>query len=191
VDHLVYFYLHHQSATSFTVGKKIIMSDDDVVVVEKGKGYLKWSPKMKLNLDKAVKANKAHIKTKKLQFQEKYVKVIGDLWSRKEFSEQCEQQTWTTVQKMFRSLCDTFSATHGYGENGMRVNLSALPDMDELSEMDELLHDMCKEIASQMDEIDQEKKVKTEKKKVVADITEVIQSGAGKTGTRKRHEKYW
>jgi hypothetical protein len=29
--------------------------------------------------------------------------------------------------------------------------------MDELSEMDELLHDMCKEIASQIEETDQEK----------------------------------
>lgn len=160
------------------------MSDADVVV-EKGKGYLKWSPKMKLNLVKAVKANKAHVKTKKLQFQEKYQKVIADLWTRKEFNEQCEKQTWTTVQKMFRSLCDNFSSAHGYGENGMRVNLSALPDMDELSEMDELLHDMCKEIASQIEETDQEKKLKTEKKKVVTDITEIIQSGAGKVGLSK------
>jgi hypothetical protein len=48
--------------------------------------------------------------------------------------------------------------------------------MDELTEMDELLHDMCKEIASQIEVTDQEKKVKTEKKKVVADITEFIQS---------------
>jgi hypothetical protein len=71
------------------------------------------------------------------------VKVIADLWSRKEFNEQCEKQTWTTVQKLFHNLCDTISATHGYGENGMRVKLSALPDMDELTEMDELLHDMC------------------------------------------------
>jgi hypothetical protein len=72
------------------------MSDAaDVVVV---KGYLKWTPKMKLLLVKAVKVNRAHIKTKKLQFQEKYVKVIADLWCRKEFNEQCEKQTWTTVQ---------------------------------------------------------------------------------------------
>jgi hypothetical protein len=156
------------------------MSDAaDVVVV---KGYLKWTPKMKLYLVKAAKVNRAHIKTKTLQFQEKYVKVIADLWSRKEFNEQCEKQTWTTVQKIFRTLCDTFSATHGYGENGMRVNLIAT---HELTEMDELLHDMCKEIASQIEETDQEKKVKTEKKKVVADITEVIQSGGGKSGLAK------
>jgi hypothetical protein len=89
------------------------MSDAaDVVVV---KGYLKWMPKMKLYLVKAVKVNRAHIKTKKLQFQEKYVKVC----------------------------------------------------------------------ASQIEETDQEKKVKTEKKKVVADITEVIQSGGGKSGLAK------
>jgi hypothetical protein len=72
------------------------MSDAaDVVVV---KGYLKWTPKMKLYLMKAVKVNRAHIKTKKLQFQEKYVKVIADLWSRKEFNEQCEKQTWTVAR---------------------------------------------------------------------------------------------
>jgi ribosome-binding protein aMBF1 (putative translation factor) len=33
--------------------------------------------------------------------------------------------------------------------------------------------------------MDQEKKVKTEKKEVVADITEIIQSGTGKTGLSK------
>jgi hypothetical protein len=44
---------------------------------------------------------------------------------------------------------------------------------------------MCKEIASQIEETDQERKVKTEKKKVVADITEVIQSGGGKSGLAK------
>jgi hypothetical protein len=60
--------------------------------------------------------------------------------------------------------------------HGPQCNLSALPDMDELTEMDELLHDMCKEIASQIEVTDQEKKVKTEKKKVFADITEFIQS---------------
>jgi hypothetical protein len=60
---------------------------------------------------------------------------------------------------MFRTLCDTFSATHGYGENGMRVNLSALPNVDELTDMDELLQYMSKEI----EETGQEKKVRTEK----------------------------
>jgi hypothetical protein len=137
------------------------MSDAaDTVVM---KGYLNWTPKMKLYLVKAVKVKRAHIKTKKLQFQEKYVKVIADLWSRKEFNEQCKRQTWTNVQKMFRTLCDTFSATHGYGENGMRVNLSALPNVDELTDMDELLQYMSREIAGQIEETGQEKKVKTEK----------------------------
>jgi hypothetical protein len=156
----------------------------DVVVV-KGKGYLKWSDEMEALLVKSVKVNKAHIKTKKLQFQEKYDKVIADLWSRKVFFEQCEKQTWTTVQKIFRALCDKFRSTHGYGDSGMRVNLSALPDMDDLSEINELLHDMCKEIASQIEVTDHEKKAKSEKKKVVMDITDVIQSGGGKSGLAK------
>jgi hypothetical protein len=156
----------------------------DVVVV-KGKGYLKWLDEMEALLVKSVKVNKAHIKTKKLQFQEKYDKVIADLWSRKVFFEQCEKQTWTTVQKIFRALCDKFRSTHGYGDSGMRVNLSTLPDMDDLSEINELLHDMCKEIASQIEVTDHEKKAKSEKKKVVMDITDVIQSGGGKSGLAK------
>lgn len=159
-------------------------SNSDVVVV-KGKGYMKWSAEMEKLLVKSVKVNRAHIKTKKLQFQEKYDKVIVDLWSRKVFYEQCEKQTWTTVQKIFRSLCEKFRSSHGYGDSGMRVNLSALPDMDELSEVNELLHDMCKEIASQIEETDHEKKVKSEKRKVVMDITDVIQSGGGKPGLAK------
>ena len=159
-------------------------SNSDVVVV-KGKGYMKWSVEMEKLLVKSVKVNRAHIKTKKLQFQEKYDKVIVDLWSRKLFNEQCEKQTWTTVQKIFRALCEKFRSSHGYGDSGMRVNLSSLPDMDELSEVNELLHDMCKEIASQIEETDHEKKVKSEKKKVVMDITDVIQSGGGKPGLAK------
>lgn len=136
-------------------------------------------------LIRAVKANRAHIKTKKQQFPEKYEKVIADVWSKKEFYEQCEKQTWTTVQKIFRGLCDRFRSKHGYGDSGMRVNLSALPDIDDLSESDALLHDMCKEIASQIEDTDNDKKMKGEKKKVIMDITDVIQSGEGKTGMVK------
>ena len=65
------------------------------------------------------------------------------------------------MQKMFCSLCDNFSSAHGYGENGMRVNLSALPDMDELSERDKLLDDMCKEIAGQSEETDRSRSRRT------------------------------
>lgn len=140
---------------------------------------------MELLLVRSVKANSAHIKTKKLQFEEKYDKVITDLWSRKAFSDQSEKQSWNTVQKNFRGLCEKFRTSHGYGDSGMRVNLSALPDMDEITEIDELLHDMCKDIAGQAEETDHDKKVKTEKKKVVLDITEIIQSGAGKAGLAK------
>jgi hypothetical protein len=60
----------------------------DVVVV-KGKGHLKLSDEMEALLVKSVKANKAHIKTKKLQFEEKYDKVIADVRSRKVFSVPC------------------------------------------------------------------------------------------------------
>jgi hypothetical protein len=39
--------------------------------------------------------------------------------------------------------------------------------------------------------MDQEKKVKSEKKEVVADITEIIQSGTGKTGLSKLANDWW
>jgi hypothetical protein len=46
------------------------------------------------------------------------------------------KQSWTTIQAKFRSLCEKFRSTHGYGDAGARVNVSALPSMEDLSEMD-------------------------------------------------------
>ena len=52
--------------------------------------------------------------------------------------------------------------------------------MDELSETDDLLHHMCKQIARQVEETDAEKRMKTQtNKKTVWGITDVIVNGAG------------
>ena len=149
--------------------------------------YLSWTPEMELQLVKAVSVHKAHIKSK-LQsetYEVKYNRVIIDLWGRRVFSEQGSSQTWSTVQAKFRSLCTKFCNAHGYGEGGARVNLSALPDEDSLSEMDDLLHKMCKEISKQVEVTDIEKKTKMQKKKTVSSITDVIIGGGGKDGLLK------
>jgi hypothetical protein len=130
-------------------------SDEVVVVAAAPKarnGYFKWTDEMEELLVIAVMANKAYKKSKSVNetYEVKYNRVIVDLWSRKVFSDHGPKQAWTTVQAKFRSLCEKFRTSHGYGDDGAHVNLSALPNMDDMTETDDLLHDMCKQISTQI-----------------------------------------
>ena len=170
------------------------VSSEAVVVAVTPKvksNYFKWTSEMEKQLAKAVCANKAHMKSKNVgeTYEVKYDRVISDLWNRKMFNEQGVKQSWTTIQAKFRSLCEKFRSTHGYGDAGARVNVSALPSMDDLSEMDDLLHHMCKQIATQLEETDAKKKTKTQKKKTVSSITDAIVNGEGKAGLLKVSEE--
>jgi hypothetical protein len=82
-----------------------------VAVIPKVKSnYFKWTSEMEKQL--AVCANKAHMKSKNVgeTYEVKYDRVISDL-----FNEQGVKQSWTTIQAKFRSLCEKFRSTHGYG----------------------------------------------------------------------------
>lgn len=153
--------------------------------------YFKWTPEMEELLVRAVMAHKAFKKSKSVSetYEVKYNRVINDLWARKVFSDQGPKQVWTTMQAKLRSLCEKFRTSHGYGDDGAHVNLSALPNMDDMSETDDLLHEMCKQIATQIEENESEKRTKTQKKKTVASITDVIIKGGGKEGLAKLSEE--
>ena len=144
-----------------------------------------------MQLVKAVCANKAHMKSKNTSdtYEVKFDRVIADLWTRKMFDEQDGKQSWTTIQAKFRALCEKFRSTLGYGDAGARVNVSALPNIDDLSETDDLLHHMCKHIATQVEETDAEKRTKTQKKKIVSGISDVIVNGGGNAGLLKLAEE--
>jgi hypothetical protein len=110
-------------------------------------GFCKWTDEMEELLVEAVMAYKAYKKSKIVNetYEVKYNRVIVVLWSRTVFDDQGPKQAWTTAQAKFRSLCEKFRTSHGYGDDGAHVNLSALPKMDDMTETDDLLHDMCKQ----------------------------------------------
>jgi hypothetical protein len=172
----------------------MLESSEEVVAVaaapKSRNGYFKWTDEMEELLVKEVMA-KAYKKSKSVNetYEVKYYRVIVDLWPRKVFSYQGSKQAWTTVQAKFRSLCEKFRTSHGYGDDGAHVNLSALPNMDDMTESDDLLHDMSKQISTQIVENKTEKRTKTQKKKTVASITDVIMKGGGKGGLLKLSEE--
>ena len=56
-------------------------------------------------------------------------------------------------------------------------NKSALPDQDDLSEMNSLLCEMLAKIRKIGEDAELEKKNKTQKKKAISDITSIVQKG--------------
>ena len=186
--------LVNASLTCFNIVNMSEASNEVAIVATAPKArnsYFKWTDDMEGMLVKAVMANKAYKKSKSVNetYEVKYNRVIIDLWSRKVFSDQGPKQVWTTVQAKFRSLCEKFRTSHGYGDDVAHVNLSALPNMDDMTETDDLLHDMCKQISTQMEENEAEKRTKTQKKKTVASITDAIMKGGGKEGLLKISEE--
>lgn len=156
----------------------------EVVVLKPKRIYFKWSEYMLLMLVKAVHVyHAAYADTE--NYETKYGKVILSLWKLKAFTEQGPPLAWGTVKDKFKSTLEAFKKKFGYGDGGERVNTSALPDVDDLPEIDVLLNEICRQIAKKADVAELEKKTKIQKKEAINNITDVLKVGGGKAGLHK------
>jgi hypothetical protein len=130
----------------------------------------KWCPETELAFLKAVYANKAFYRTSE-KFEVKWTRVIGDCSNRTSFKEQKFQLKQGSLQMKLKSLYSSY-----LNEFGNR-NKSALPDQDDLSEMNSLLCEMLAKIQKIGEDAELEKKTKTQKKKAISDITSIVQKG--------------
>lgn len=156
----------------------------DVVVLKPKRIYFKWSEFMLLMLVKAVHVNHAAYADTD-NYEIKYGKVILSLWKLKVFSDQGPPLSWGTVKDKFKSVLEAFKKKFGYGDGGDRVNTSALPDVDDLPEINVLLNEIYGQIAKRAEVADLEKRTKTQKKEAISNITDVLKVGGGKAGLVK------
>lgn len=139
--------------------------------------YFKWDPATELLFAKAAYSNKAYIRTKE-NFEVKWLRVIDDLSTRTLFTEQSFQLKSGSLSSKLKSMLAAYGKAHAIR------NLSALPDIDDMSALDSLLKDMSDAIEKLGDECLAEKNNKKQKKRVIGEVTDIIQSGGAtvKTG---------
>ena len=58
----------------------------------------------------------------------KFKQVVANLWKLGIFKDKGQPVAWNTIQHKFGTLMKAFKMKHGYGDEGERANLSALPE---------------------------------------------------------------
>jgi hypothetical protein len=142
------------------------------------KGNLKWCPQMELELVNQVFMIGAFQRKANDQLEAKFKQVVANLWKLAIFQDKGQPVAWNTLQHKYQTLMKAFRVKHGFGDEGERANLSALPkDSSEIDLQLEIMHNLTvrKEkcvVASKLIEV--------ENKKVISDITDAVVSGGGK-----------
>jgi hypothetical protein len=132
------------------------MDTTDVAVAAGALKYFKWCPLSELMFAKASYSNKTYIRTRET-FEVKWLRVIDDVSSRTIFNEQGFQLKSGSLHSKVKSMLA------GYAKSHATRNLSALPDIDDISALDSVLKDMSDAIEKLADECQSEKKSKKKK----------------------------
>jgi hypothetical protein len=142
------------------------------------KGNLKWCDEMTLELVNQVYMIGAFQRVANEPLEPKFKQVVTNLWKLAIFQEKGQPVAWNTIQNKFSTLMKAFKTKHGYGDEGERANLSALPE--DSSKIDLQLEIMAN-IAIKKDKSNVASKLsEVESKKVISDITDAVVSGGGK-----------
>ena len=142
------------------------------------KGNLKWCPEMELELVNQVYMIGAFQRVTNEPLKPKFKQVLTNLWKLATFQAKGQPVAWNTLQHKYQALMKAFRTKHGFGDEGERANLSALPeDSSQIDLQLEIMHNLTvkKEkctVASKLFEV--------ENKRVISDITDAVVSGGGK-----------
>ena len=73
----------------------------------------------------------------------KFKQVLKNLWKLEAFQAKGQPVAWNTLQHKFQTLLKAFRTKHGFGDEGERANLSALPeDSSEIDFQLEIMHNL-------------------------------------------------
>lgn len=142
------------------------------------KGNLKWCPEMTLELVNQVYMIGAFQRVANEPLETKFKQVVANLWKLGIFQDKGQPVAWNTIQHKFGTLMKAFKTKHGYGDEGERANLSALPE--DSSPVDLQLEIMANLTLKKEKCVVASKLIEVESKKVISDITDAVVSGGGK-----------
>ena len=114
----------------------------EVVVLEK-RVLLKFSDEMEILLVKSILAANAHKSSSVGTNQVKFTRIVDALWENPLFSSKGPKRDWSTIKNKFITLPNTFKRKVGLGSTV--VNCSALPNVEDLPELDALLFEICRD----------------------------------------------
>jgi hypothetical protein len=147
------------------------------IVVHRTKN-LKWTPTMEIALVDQVFAIGAYLKGGEENLEMKFKSLTVFLWKTVEFKNQGQPISGASLHKKFKVLLKSFRDRHGYGDDGERANISALPE--ESSEIDLKLEEIHNDLEEKRIAEVKKKAKEAEKKKSVGDITDIISVGGGR-----------
>lgn len=142
------------------------------------KGNLKWCDVMTLELVNQVYMIGAFQWVANEPLEPKFKQIVGNLWKLAIFQDKGQPISWNTIQHKFATLFKAFKVKHGYGEEGERANLSALPE--DSSKIDLQLEIMANLTVKKDKSAVASKLSEVEGKNVITDITDAVVSGGGK-----------
>jgi hypothetical protein len=154
-----------------------IFEMDEIVVHHRTKN-LKWTPTMEIALVDQVFAIGAYVKGGEENLEIKFKSLTVFLWKTSEFKNQGQPISGASLHKKFNVLLKSFRDRHGYGDDGERANISALPE--ESSEIDLKLEEIHNDLEEKRIAEVKKKAKEAEKKKSVGDITDIISAGGGR-----------
>lgn len=152
--------------------------------VPEKKSFLKYTPAMEVLLVKTILAMNAHKSSTTGTFEVKFTAVVESLWLSEIYSSKGPKRDWSTIRYKFLSLVTAFKKKVGLGGDD-KVNCSALPDIDLLTEMDSILLDICRDEETANAETALLKEAADEKMAMKDGVCGVITSGGGRKGLPK------
>lgn len=152
--------------------------------VPEKKSFLKYSLAMEILLIKTILSMNAHKSSTTGTFEVKFTAVVESLWLDELYSSKGAKRDWSTIRYKFLTLVSNFKKKVGYG-NDEKVNCSALPEIDSLTEMDALLLDICRDEETANADTTLLKEAADEKMALKDGVCDVITSGGGRKGLPK------
>lgn len=142
------------------------------VVLEK-RVLLKFDAAMEVLLVKSILAANAHKSSSAGTNQMKFIRIVDTLWENSLFSSKGP----STIRNKYLSMLNSFKRKVGLGSTV--VNCSALPNVEDLPEVEALLFEICRDEETAQEETVQKKECKEEETAIKDAVTDAVTSGGG------------
>ena len=146
------------------------------VILEK-RVLLKFDAAMEVLLVKSILAANAHKSSSAGTNQMKFIRIVDTLWENSLFSSKGPKRDWSTIRNKYLSMLNSFKRKVGLGSTV--VNCSALPNVEDLPEVEALLFEICRDEETAQEETVQKKECKEEETAIKDAVTDAVTSGGG------------
>lgn len=146
------------------------------VILEK-RVLLKFDAAMEVLLVMSILAANANKSSSAVTNQMKFIRIVDTLWENSLFSSDGPKRDWSTIRNKYLSMLNSFKRKVGL--ESTVVNCSALPNVEDLPEVEALLFKICRDEETAQEETAQKKECKEEETAIKDAVTDAVTSGGG------------